>query len=45
MFDDLVKSLGHTYPEMIASGMYLPMEHQRVFLRCCDTMTVEPGVE
>ncbi|EZI30104.1 DUF6392 family protein [Pseudomonas extremaustralis] len=24
MIDDLVKSLGRTYPELIASGMYLP---------------------
>lgn len=23
MIDDLVKSLGRTYPEMISSGMYL----------------------
>nr|WP_039968457.1 DUF6392 family protein [Pseudomonas chlororaphis] len=47
MIDDLVKSLGRTYPEMIASGMYLPGGRPKGIFDDSDRVTVspEPGVE
>ncbi|AVO59285.1 DUF6392 family protein [Pseudomonas chlororaphis] len=45
--DDLVKSLGRTYPEMIASGMYLPGGPPKGIFEDSDTvaMSPEPGIE
>ncbi|WP_045882961.1 DUF6392 family protein [Pseudomonas chlororaphis] len=43
MIDDLVKSLGRTYPEMIASGMYLPGEPPRGMFEDVDTIAMWPG--
>ncbi|MGY3255650.1 hypothetical protein ACVWWS_003072 [Pseudomonas chlororaphis] len=47
MIDDLVKSLGRTYPEMIASGMYLPGGPPKGIFEDSDTlaMSPEPGIE
>ncbi|WP_259679329.1 DUF6392 family protein [Pseudomonas chlororaphis] len=47
MIDDLVKSLGRTYPEMIASGMYLPDGPPKGIFEDSDTlaMSPEPGIE
>ncbi|MGE7955696.1 DUF6392 family protein [Pseudomonas sp. NPDC089530] len=47
MIDDLVKSLGRTYPEMIASGMYLPGEAPKGIFEDSDTVAMSPwpGVE
>ncbi|WP_331711841.1 DUF6392 family protein [Pseudomonas chlororaphis] len=47
MIDKLVKSLGHTYPEMIALGMYLPSGPPKGIFEDSDTvaMSPEPGVE
>ncbi|SEK86135.1 hypothetical protein SAMN03159362_1996 [Pseudomonas sp. NFIX51] len=45
--DDLVKSLGRTYPEMIASGMYLPGGPPKGIFEDSETlaMSPEPGIE
>ncbi|AZD08627.1 hypothetical protein C4K26_3224 [Pseudomonas chlororaphis] len=47
MIDDLVKSLGLTYPEMIVSGMYLPGEPPKGMFEEVDTMAMWPeaGIE
>ena len=47
MIDDLVKSLGRTYPEMIASGMYLPGGPPKGIFEDSETlaMSPEPGIE
>jgi len=47
MIDDLVKSLGRTYPELIASGMYLPGGPPRGIFEDSDTrsMSLAPGIE
>ena len=47
MIDDLVKSLGRTYPEMVASGLYLPGGPPKGMFDDSDTlsMTTAPGVE
>lgn len=47
MLDDLIKALGRTYPEMIASGMYLPGGPPKGIFDDSDRVTVspEPGIE
>ncbi|WP_325051441.1 DUF6392 family protein [Pseudomonas chlororaphis] len=47
MIDGLVKSLGHTYPEITASGMYLPGEPPKGMFEDVDTMAMWPeaGIE
>lgn len=47
MIDDLVKSLGRTYPEMISSGMYLPGGPPKGIFEDSDTLSMspEPGIE
>ncbi|NBF03042.1 pyocin immunity protein [Pseudomonas sp. Fl5BN2] len=43
MIDELVKSLGRTYPEMIASGMYLPGGPPKGIFEDSDTLSMSPG--
>ncbi|MEB0028796.1 DUF6392 family protein [Pseudomonas sp. MH9.2] len=47
MIDDLVKSLGRAYPELIASGMYLPGGPPKGIFEDSDTLSrsPEPGIE
>ena len=47
MIDDLVKSLGRTYPEMVASGLYLPGGPPIGMFDDSDTLSMmtAPGVE
>ncbi|WP_097303611.1 DUF6392 family protein [Pseudomonas chlororaphis] len=47
LIDDLVKSLGRTYPEMITSGMYLPGGPPEGIFEDSDTITMSPeaGIE
>ncbi|AZD79817.1 hypothetical protein C4K15_3250 [Pseudomonas chlororaphis subsp. aurantiaca] len=47
MIDDLVKSLGLTYSEMITSGMYLPGESPKGMFEDVDTVAMWPeaGIE
>ncbi|MCO7579734.1 MULTISPECIES: DUF6392 family protein [Pseudomonas] len=47
MIDELVKSLGRTYPEMISSGMYLPGGPPEGMFGNSDTVefSPEPGIE
>ena len=47
MIDDLVKSLGRTYPEMVASGLYLPGGPPIGMFDDSDTLSMmtTPGVE
>lgn len=47
LIDDLVKSLGRTYPEMIASGMYLPGGSPKGIFEDSDTIAMSPeaGIE
>ena len=42
MIDDLVKSLGRTYPELIASGMYLPGGPPKGIFDDSDTLSMAP---
>lgn len=47
MLDDLIKALGRTYPEMIASGMYLPGGAPKGIFEDSDTLAMSPvpGIE
>lgn len=47
LIDDLVKSLGRTYPELITSGMYLPGDPPKGIFEDSDTLSMSPfqGVE
>ena len=47
MIDDLVKSFGRTYSEMVAAGLYLPGGPPKGMFDDSDTlsMTTAPGVE
>ncbi|RMP61730.1 hypothetical protein ALQ18_03434 [Pseudomonas marginalis pv. marginalis] len=47
MINDLVKALGLTYPELIASGMYLPGGPPKGIFDDSDTLSMspEPGIE
>ncbi|OLF53837.1 pyocin immunity protein [Pseudomonas chlororaphis] len=47
MIDDLVKCLGRSYSEMIATGMYLPGEPPKGMFEDVDTMAMWPmaGIE
>ncbi|MEW7855115.1 DUF6392 family protein [Pseudomonas chlororaphis] len=47
IINDLVKSLGRTYPEMTASGMYLPGGPQKGIFEDSDTIAMSPeaGIE
>lgn len=42
MIDDLVKSLGRTYPELIASGVYLPGGPPTGIFDDSDTLSMAP---
>ncbi|WP_124339368.1 DUF6392 family protein [Pseudomonas chlororaphis] len=42
MIDKLVKNLGRTYPEMIASGMYLPGGPPTGIFEDSDTLSMAP---
>lgn len=47
IIDELVKSLGRTYPEMISSGMYLPGGPPKGIFEDSDTSSMSPesGIE